>query len=122
MGAITIQKQLAAVEDLLWGKGTTVQSRAGGEYPVTKIRIILPIDDLADLAEIDSAKFPEVYYTTTGVVYKYNGSAYVPNILVGATADRPTNPVDGLQYKDSTLKKTVTWYSDIWYDESGNTA
>lgn len=115
-----VKKQLAGLQDLLLGKGTAQQIRGQGTYTIDKIRLLLPIDTLDVLSTADPDLFPELYYVPTGVVYKHDGTNYVPNILVGTTAERPTNPVDGLQYKDSTLKKTVTWYSTAWYDETGS--
>jgi hypothetical protein len=81
---------------------------------------MLPIDSLDVLTTLNPEQFPEVLYVPLGLMYVHDGTTYVPKINIGTTAERPTSPVDGLQFKDTTLKKTVTWYTNNWYDETGS--
>jgi hypothetical protein len=115
-----IKKSLAGLQDLTLGKGTEEQQRGSGVYTIDKVRLMLPIDSLDVLTTLNPEQFPEVLYVPLGLMYVHDGTTYVPKINIGTTAERPTSPVDGLQFKDTTLKKTVTWYTNNWYDETGS--
>ena len=47
--------------------------------------------------------------------------SYVPLILSGTTANRPTWATVGMQYFDTTLKKPVWWSGLSWVDANGTT-
>lgn len=115
-----IKKSLAGLQDLTLGKGTEEQQRGNGVYTIDKVRLMLPIDSLDVLTTLNPEQFPEVLYVPLGLMYVHDGTTYVPKINIGTTAERPASPVDGLQFKDTTLKKTVTWYTSNWYDETGS--
>lgn len=46
---------------------------------------------------------------------------YVPLILSGTTANRPTWQTTGMQYFDTTLRKPVWWSGTTWVDATGTT-
>lgn len=76
-----VTKVLAGLEDLLFGRGTVNQSRAGGTYAITKLSLPLVLTDVADLATLDSSKFPFVAVVDTNQklsFYEYKaGTGYV---------------------------------------------
>lgn len=90
MPSRVITKALAGLEDLLFGRGSVNQARAGGTYAISKISLPLIITDVAELANVDHTKFPFV-----GVIddtqhlcfYEYvNGTGYVAAELTNVTA------------------------------------
>lgn len=74
-----ISKNLAAQEDLLFGEGLQSQKRAGGNYVVSKIRAIYPVNSLEELNSLDPDKFPKArLYTDNGVEdYIYTNGQYI---------------------------------------------
>src|SRR5690606_28713347 len=56
----TVYKQLAGLEDLLFGRGTVNQSRGGATYPITKISVPLVVTSVAALVDVDKDQFPTV--------------------------------------------------------------
>lgn len=78
MSSRTINKNLAAQEDLLFGEGLQAQKRAGGNYTVNKIRAIYPVNSLEELESLDPDKFPKArLYTDDGVEdYVYTDGQY----------------------------------------------
>lgn len=80
-----ISKNLAAQEDLLFGEGLQSQKRAGGNYVVSKIRAIYPVNSLEELNSLDPDKFPKArLYTDNGVEdYVYTNGQY-ERVVYGA--------------------------------------
>lgn len=57
-------------------------------------------------------------------IYHYNmyGNKQNGNIMpifAGATSRRPSQPVSGLMYFDTTLQKPIWFYNNNWYDATG---
>lgn len=71
----------------------------------------------------DPKEMNALAYVITDVGDKVRNCEFteIPIVRRGTTEERPTtNLFVGLEYKDTTLKKTVTWYGSDWYDETGN--
>ena len=67
----SVTKSLAGIEDLLLGVGQVNQQRSGGTYPITKIRLIWPCADTAELTNLDTERFKYAYLG--GKVYHFDG-------------------------------------------------
>lgn len=84
-----ITKALAGLEDLLFGRGSVNQARAGGTYAINKLSLPLVLTDVAELATLDSSKFPFVAVVDTQQklsFYEYkSGTGYVKAVLQNAT-------------------------------------
>ena len=80
-----VSRNLAGLEDLLLGKGSTHQERAGQTYPITKIPFLYPCDSLAERDALDTSKFQYAIVFDAGVVkfYRYDTDKWVS---YGATA------------------------------------
>ena len=74
-----VSKNLAGLEDLLLGKGSTHQERAGQTYPVTKIPFLYPCDSLAERDALDTTKFQYAVVFNAGVAtfYRYDTDMWV---------------------------------------------
>lgn len=74
-----VSKNLAGLEDLLLGKGSTHQERAGQTYPITKIPFLYPCDSIAERDLLDTNKFQYAVVFSAGVVtfYKYDAGTWV---------------------------------------------
>ena len=74
-----VSRNLAGLEDLLLGKGSTQQERAGQTYPITKIPCLYPCDSLAERDALDTTKFQYAVVFDAGVVtfYRYDSGAWV---------------------------------------------
>lgn len=74
-----VSKNLAGLEDLLLGKGSTHQERAGQTYPITKIPFLCPCDSIAERDLLDTNKFQYAAVFSAGVVtfYKYDTGTWV---------------------------------------------
>ena len=84
-----IKKSLAGQEDILFGEGTVNQARGEGNYAISKVRLVYPVNSVAELDALDPTKFPKAALYTSGVVtlYEYNADTdtYVakrPDIVV----------------------------------------
>jgi len=58
---ITIQKQLAGVEDILFGQGQVNQDRGGTSYPITKLNA----SNLPYSGDVDTSNFVSLYDKVT---------------------------------------------------------
>lgn len=74
-----ITKNLAGVEDLLFGKGTVNQTRSGDVYPIEKISMVWACDTVEELAELDTEKFTQAL--VAGVAYSYLSGTWVADNL-----------------------------------------
>lgn len=85
MAERVVSKNLAGLEDLLLGKGSTHQERAGQTYPVTKIPFLYPCDSIAERDLLDTTKFQYAVVFDAGVAtfYRYDTGTWVS---YGATA------------------------------------
>lgn len=74
-----VSKNLAGLEDLLLGKGSVTQSRAGQSYPVTKIPFLYPCDSTAERDLLDTSKFQYAAVFSAGqvVFYKYESGSWI---------------------------------------------
>lgn len=74
-----VSKNLAGLEDLLLGKGSTHQERAGQTYPITKIPILYPCDSVAERDLLDTTKFQYAVVFDAGVAtfYRYDTDMWV---------------------------------------------
>ena len=74
-----VSRNLAGLEDLLLGKGSTQQERAGQTYPITKIPFLYPCDSLAERDALDTTKFQYAVVFDAGVAtfYRYDSGAWV---------------------------------------------
>jgi hypothetical protein len=128
-----VRKSLGGQNDLVFGRRKVVQTRAGGTYNIDAVTLVLPIDDVLDLASLDPVSFPEVvlYEGATLTFYKYDASLEVytiRSILNGAytTAQRTTLAISvdsiGLNVFDTDLGKPV-WVKSteptVWVDATG---
>lgn len=71
-------KALAGQEDLLFGEGVANQTRAGQSLPISKIRGFYPVNDVAELADLDFLRFPKAVVVQSGQMqfYQHNGAEY----------------------------------------------
>ena len=80
-----VYKSLAGQDDLLFGEGQEVQTRAGGTYNIEKNRVIYPVNSLAELAVLDPEQFPKarLYSGDSVTEYLFNSTteAYEPTGL-----------------------------------------
>jgi hypothetical protein len=65
----TVQKSLAGLEDLLFGKGTVQQERNGNNYPITKLSLPWACDTVEELEQLDTGKFTQAI--VAGKAYRY---------------------------------------------------
>ena len=74
-----VSRNLAGLEDLLLGKGSTQQERAGQTYPITKIPFLYPCDSLAERDALDTTKFQYAVVFNAGVAtfYRYDTNMWV---------------------------------------------
>lgn len=75
-----VTKMLAGLEDLLFGRGTVTQARAGGSYEITKLSLVKVLTNASQLADEDYGKFPFVAVVENEQLsfYEYvNGTGYV---------------------------------------------
>lgn len=74
-----VSKNLAGLEDLLLGKGSTQQERAGQTYPITKIPFLYPCDSIAERDALDTTKFQYAVVFDAGVAtfYRYDTNMWV---------------------------------------------
>ena len=74
-----VSRNLAGLEDLLLGKGSTQQERAGQTYPITKIPFLYPCDSIAERDLLDTTKFQYAVVFDAGVAtfYRYDSGAWV---------------------------------------------
>lgn len=87
----TVKKSLIGQEDILYGEGTVVQSRAQGNYNINKVRSIYPVNSLAELNDLDTDKFTKArLYNADGtyVDYEYYSGAW--NIVVNSASTELT--------------------------------
>lgn len=75
----TVRKSLIAQQDFDWGEGQSTQTRAGNLYTVDQMRIIQPVNSLAELNTLDTDKFKKaaLFVDQTVVLYHYNGTAWI---------------------------------------------
>jgi len=70
-----VKKNLAGQEDILYGEDTVVQGRAGGNFVITKVRNIQPVNSIAELDALDVSKFVKArLYSNNGtppIDYEY---------------------------------------------------
>lgn len=73
-----ITKALAAQEDMLFGEGTTQQTRGGRTYTVSKLRGFYPCNSLTELNELDPDRFPKActVINSSVVNYAHDGTSY----------------------------------------------
>ena len=116
-----IHKSLAGQEDILYGEGEVSQERSGGTYPISKVRSIYPVNSLAELAALDSDKFPKAaLYEDDGITYyvyntttsQYEVTASSSGSYVGELP--PTIiPRQGDRWTRCTDMKAFIWYVDV---------
>ena len=73
----TVKKSKGGVQDLLLGKGSVLQDRAGGTYTIDKLDVPVALDTVAEMQALDVAEFTRarVYSSTTAYVeYIYDES------------------------------------------------
>ena len=97
-----VKKNLIGQEDILYGEGTENQDRNGGTYLMNKVRVIQPVNSIAERDALDVTKFVKcrVYYAGARPAedYEYTGAAWV---LLGATGPN-------IIVVDSTTTRTLT--------------
>lgn len=73
-----VTKVLATKEDIVFGEGTVQQDRAGTTYTLEKLRLIYPVNDESELADLDPEQFPKALLVKNGfvTVYQHNGDTY----------------------------------------------
>jgi len=76
MATRTIKKNLAGEEDILFGEGTVIQTRNDASYNITKVRTVKPVNSLAELNALDTAKFTKaaLFDSSKGTVTFYQYS------------------------------------------------
>lgn len=81
-----VSRNLAGLEDLLLGKGSTQQERAGQTYLITKIPFLYPCDSIAELYLLDTSKFQYAAVFDAGVVtfYRYDTDTWVSYVAAKA--------------------------------------
>lgn len=109
----TVTKSLAGLEDLLLGTGVENQQRGGNTYPISRISLLWPCEDEADLANIDTNLIKFAYLK--GSIYRWSGIAWEKNFSSHFRIDVPTDSVDAFtasvdlaNYKSVTVKAYFT--------------
>lgn len=141
---VNINRQLAGLEDLLFGVGTVDQDRQGTTVTVTKINASnLPFDDLNTLAEVmapineqvipnlaeillagdnaviatDAAAAALVSETNTASLYDQFDDRYLGNKVVEPTLDNDGNVLlVGALYWDTIITRLRVWDGVSWGD------
>jgi len=94
-----VRKNLAGQEDILFGEDQVAQTRAGGNYNLTKLRNIYPVNSPVELDTLDGEKFPKarLYDTVLGAIdYLFNPSTEVYDLV-------PTPSTGASKYFNSVL-------------------
>ncbi len=105
---INVEKNLAVVEDLLLGTGTTTQNRNGIVVDVTKIDIPAIIDNYEALALVDTTKHRTAINIndTAGGIYIYDGSIWKPSVIGGQFLG--TAKTKGVQFMAQSTNEELT--------------
>lgn len=91
MPIISVEKNLLTEEDIAYGEGTVVQVRGGGSYPLKKVRAIVPVNSLDELALLDTTRFTKAVLFTGNVPAFYafvSGGWQIDTTLAEAIADK----------------------------------
>ncbi len=128
MTEITIKKNLAGEEDLLFGEGSVNQSRGGGNFTIHGIRGFWPVNNQTELDELDPVKHPKAVLLdgTTLKFYSYTAGSWVQvkpegtgtggatntwfkSIVFLRQATKPPKPTDG----SFNIPVPAGWYDGI---------
>lgn len=113
-----VNKSLAAQQDLLFGELQVEQKRANGVYTVDGVRLIYPVNSLAELQELDPVQFPKarLYEGDSYTDYVWSGSAYVevPSSDSKANADSIENLTAYVNSLSAT--KSIAFIFDDGYE------
>lgn len=75
-----VKKNLAGQEDILYGEGSVVQSRNGGNFTINKVRTVYPVNSIAERDALDTTKFTKcrLYFAdgSTPVDYEYTSGSW----------------------------------------------
>ena len=76
MAERVITKNLAGRQDIAFGRGTVIQQRAGGSFPINKVSMVWACDTFAELLTIDTDQFKEATVNYQGIVthWGWNGT------------------------------------------------
>lgn len=89
----SITKALAGLEDLLFGRGSVTQARAGGSYVINKLSVPWVLTDAAELGSLDHDKHPFVIVVDSSqraVLYEYVVGTGYTEVLLANAQERPT--------------------------------
>ncbi len=117
MGATTqrnISKSLGGIEDLLFGFGNVTQTRGSADHTITKIDKIHVLDDLVDLALLDS----DIYRTCFVLGETDLGVGFSNQYFW--LADKGTLSYDGLLVVQKTGDSVGAWVADRLNLVTGN--
>lgn len=109
----TVTKSLAGLEDLLLGQGSVSQTRSGHTYPITKITLLWPCANEAELTSLDTEVIKYAYLA--GAIYRWTGTTWVKDFSSHFRVDVPvdslgayTASIDLASYKSVTVKAYFT--------------
>jgi hypothetical protein len=105
-----VRKSLGGQDDLLFGEGQEVQTRAGGSYNIQKIRLTYPVNSLTELNALDPEQFPKATLYENNVMseYQYNPSTEVYDQISSVKVLSSTTLTDG-----QTTVDAINAYGDI---------
>jgi len=110
-----VKKNLAGQEDILYGEGTSSQTRNGGTYLMNKVRSIYPVNSVAERDALDTAKFTKcrLYFAAARPAedYEWNGSVWV---LLGSTGPNVVKVISDTSYTllDDDIGKILQFTSN----------
>jgi hypothetical protein len=109
---IEVNRQLAGVEDFLWGEGTVTQTRGGKEVEVTRINAMeIPYGNIT-IAEAIAGGIQGLGIFTTSSSLVKNGSVSIDRLTVSVPANKVIQVDDLILDAFSILGKVTTLEDD----------
>ena len=106
---IEVNRQLAGVEDFLWGEGTVTQTRGGKEVEVTRINAMeIPYGANRTIADVIAEGTQGLGIFTTSSSLVENGSVSIDRSTVNVSANKVIQIDDLILDASSILGKVTT--------------